>query len=154
MNVGISIIDKLLAGQVHGINDLEKFRIDFIRSGESISSLIKSAQEISNSHLSSELKIENLAYAYWICGQYKLIVETLPISKGSSLAKLVLAHSHLCRCDYQSAAKLSETNLNLADSFQIAALVDALIGLDEFEKAGNILKKNQISNQNDKYLIN
>ena len=152
MDGGIAIIDKLLAGQIHGINDLEKLRIEFIKSGNSTSALIKSAEKIGQSNLAAGVKNENKAFAYWIAGQYKLIIETLNIGNGSSLAKLVLAHCHLCRCEYSEAVKLLEANANPADSFYIAALVDSLIGLGEIEKATKVLEKNKVSNSNDKYI--
>lgn len=152
MDGGIAIIDKLLAGQIHGINDLEKLRIEFIKSGNSTSALIKSAEKIGQSNLAAGVKNENKAFAYWIAGQYKLIIETLNIGNGSSLAKLVLAHCHLCRCEYSEAVKLLEANANPADSFYIATLVDSLIGLGEIEKAAKVLEKNKVSNSNDKYI--
>lgn len=152
MDGGVAIIEKLLAGQIHGIYDLENLRIEFIKSGSTISSVIKSAEKINQSNLSNDLKNENKAFVYWIAGQYKFVIDTIKPNNGSSLAKLVLAHSHLCRCEYSEAIQSLESNANLADPFYVASLVDAYIGLGELEKAGKVIEKNKVSNSNDKYL--
>jgi len=152
MDGSTPIIDKLLAGQVHGINDLEKLRLEFLRSGVTSATFVKSAEKISQSSLSNELKIENKAFAYWICGQYKLIIETAKLENGSALAKLVLGHSHLCRCEYSEANKLFAASFNPSDPFQVAAYVDTLIGLDKIEEAQSVYEKGKANNSNDKYI--
>jgi DNA-directed RNA polymerase subunit alpha len=152
MDGNTSIIDKLLAGQVHGISDLEKLRLEHIKSGITTSAFIKNVEKISQSNLSNELKNENKAFAYWICGQYKLIIESTKLENGSALAKFVLGHSHLCRSEYTEAAKLFSTCFNASEPFHVAAYVDTLLGLDKVEEAQKIYEKGKASNSSDKFI--
>ncbi|PCJ57791.1 MAG: hypothetical protein COA79_15010 [Planctomycetota bacterium] len=141
MDGAVTTVDHLLSGQVHGINDLESLRIDHIQSGETMQNLLNSVEKIDQSSLSDDLKNENKAYVSWMVGQYQSVVEDLEGNDVSSLASTVLSHCYLTSSKYEKSVEYMKDVYDGSDPMQALLYVDALLGVENVEKANEIYTK-------------